>query len=143
MLKFPSCLTGWCQSDSFDIALRNALLAPNPLLAGQASHVFTFLIPSFYFGYVLVRSALREKREGKGYHTTLSNLSIVLSVVLISFGFNSYCKQQFHRQRPAFYFNAQNGTEFANRPEEEFLSFYSGDATAGFTIGKVDKTLSL
>lgn len=63
----------------------------------------------------------------------LTDSLIIILTLLISLGWNSLAKVGAQRQRPCFYYNLENLTEVYDLPSEEFVSFYSGDATIAFS----------
>jgi len=57
-------------------------------------------------------------------------------------GANSIAKISARRQRPSFHFGRASETEAAGHPDEEFVSFYSGDTTWAFSIAASASTLA-
>jgi hypothetical protein len=62
---------------------------------------------------------------------------LVLDTALVALGINSLAKIGARRQRPCFHYGLQNESEVgllsqAGQAHEEFLSFFSGDATIAF-----------
>jgi membrane-associated phospholipid phosphatase len=125
-----NCSTnGWCATNAFDEAMTTALLAPNPKAAAFASHVFTMgLCPALA---IFSACAPLCMTGGEKAHAAQDFL-IFISLVGFAIGLDSAAKIGAKRQRPCFHYGRQSETEAWNMPNEEFVSFFSGDATLGF-----------
>ena len=116
----------------------NVFALNKPKTAGLVSHVFTIgLTPAAAFtGSIL--GAVQAKHGGYA----ASDAAIIVNAFMLSTGFNSIAKVSGKRQRPAFYYDRQHLTEAAHHPDEEFISFYSGDTTWAFTLAATGTTLA-
>jgi membrane-associated phospholipid phosphatase len=126
--------------------MRDILVAPegSRKVAGLISHAFTFGFPLVLLVLHILYPLWYPNRDGlKVRRHAGEDLIISLTVISISLCFNSLAKLGAHRQRPSFHYNQQNLTEFSSKPQEEFLSFYSGDSTGGYTLAAVSSILSL
>jgi membrane-associated phospholipid phosphatase len=129
---------GWCQIDEFDKRITNSICFPTHysidfLTVGTISHLINFFIsPSaaIIAGMYPVFYKLKESK-----YNSLQDASIIVSTNLFNYGINEIVKLSSLRQRPCFYYDAVEGTEGAEYASytEEFVSFYSGDATAAFS----------
>jgi len=134
----PTCADAWCETNGFDVALNEALVWANPRAAAVTSHSFTLgLTPVAAFGSVIVSAV------GANHDTyAIQDSVIVLDAFFVATGANSIAKITARRQRPAFTYGREDETEAANHPDEEFLSFYSGDTTWAFSIAASASTLA-
>jgi len=127
-----TCADAWCTTDGLDTAL-SAALAPRGggvdlKAAALASHVLNFGVSPL----LAVSSALAPPPPHQlvpRRRQALQDAAIVLVCVLGAIGANSVAKVGARRQRPCFHYGRQGETEAAGRPAEQWVSFYSGDAT--------------
>ncbi len=124
-----SCATnGWCKSDAFDETIALALIAPNPKAAALISHIINFAIcPLLALVSTLLPLYNKQEHRDHAFHDTL----MLCAVTLIALGINQTAKIGAKRQRPCFYYGDESITEFDNGNSQEYLSFFSGDATLG------------
>jgi membrane-associated phospholipid phosphatase len=121
---------GRCATNGFDVALTKILASSSPKAAGYISHGFTFgLSPILAFGSAL--SPLCTK-DGQRFSHALQDSVVIVSSALTALGITTASKSGVKRQRPCFHYGKQGETEAANFPNEEWLSFFSGDATIAF-----------
>jgi len=131
-----TCADAWCDTNDFDVAISEALLASNPHAAATASHVFTIVLtPTFVFGGAIFGSTIADN-----WTYALQDIVIMLNAFSLSTGFNSIAKVGAKRQRPAYHYGREKHTE--GSPKEEFVSFYSGDTTWAFTLAASGTTLA-
>jgi len=137
-LEDPTCADAWCETNGFDVALNEALVWSNPRAAATTSHTFTIgLTPVAAFGSLVVSAV------GADHGTyAIQDSVIVLDAFLVATGANSIAKISARRQRPAFHYGREDETEAADHPDEEFVSFYSGDTTWAFSIAASASTLA-
>ena len=133
---------GWCKTNSFDVALTKIFRAKHPKLPGFLSHIFTMGV-SPLIAFVSALSSTfylcckNKKVHSFGFvseapqHAGQDSL-IILSCLLFALGLNSFAKIGFKRQRPCYEYNLQNITEAGLGFNEQYLSFFSGDATIAF-----------
>jgi membrane-associated phospholipid phosphatase len=132
------CDDAWCETNGFDVALNEALVWSNPRAAATTSHTFTLgLTPVAAFGGLIVSAVAAD-------HGTyaIQDSVIVLDAFLVATGANSIAKISARRQRPSFHYGRESETEAADHPDEEFVSFYSGDTTWAFSIAASASTLA-
>jgi membrane-associated phospholipid phosphatase len=133
-----ACDDAWCETNGFDVALNEALVWANPRAAAVTSHTFTLgLTPVAAFGSLIVSAT----SAGHGTYAIQDSV-IVLDAFLVATGANSIAKITTRRQRPAFHYGRESETEAASHPDEEFVSFYSGDTTWAFSIAASASTLA-
>jgi len=133
-----TCADAWCEVGGFDTAMRDLLRAGNPKPVGTVSHVFTVgLVPAVGAAALIVPAAI-EGEAGEG----VADAVIMVNAFLVATGPNSIAKVTARRQRPAFHFGVEDQTEAAGHPDEEFVSFYSGDTTWAFALASSSTTLS-
>jgi membrane-associated phospholipid phosphatase len=134
-----ACTEAWCEPTGFDVAMNELLVWSNPRAAATTSHIFTIgLTPVASFGS-LIASAASAKHGSYAVQDSI----IVLDAFLVATGANSVAKISARRQRPAFHYGREADTEAADHPDEEFVSFYSGDTTWAFAIASSASTLAV
>jgi hypothetical protein len=134
----------WCATNGFDVFFTKLLVAPDPRAADYASHAFTFGVsPILAFSSALYPLCFQRAHPDKGKVAGQDSL-LVLGSALVALGINSWAKRQFKRQRPCFYYGDEGETEASTMPNEQFVSFFSGDTTIGVVtcvVGLVLATL--
>jgi membrane-associated phospholipid phosphatase len=133
---------GWCQTNYFDVTLTKLFRAKHPKVPGLISHVFTMgFSPVIAFVGALSSTfylcCKKKKLHSFGFVSEApqhagQDCLIILSCLLFALGLNSFAKIGAKRQRPCFEYNLQNITEASLGRNEQYLSFFSGDATAAF-----------
>lgn len=130
-----NCTTGaYCTTNPFDVAMTKLLVAPKPLVrsVGYGSHVLTMVIsPLLALGSAIVHTSDPIIHAAQ-------DVGITVAVALISLGINTVFKCVVRRQRPCFDDGMQSETEAAAHPNEQYVSFFSGDTTVAFvtfTVG--------
>ena len=111
----------WCATNPFDVAMNEFFRADDAKAAGFISHLFTMGASTIFALYLVLRPSTRSFQQ----------VCIIVSSLLLSIGLNSLAKFGARRQRPCFHYHRQSQSEAWNSPGEQFVSFYSGDATIG------------
>jgi hypothetical protein len=121
----------WCKTDGFDQAFSCGAdgCAYNAHAAGTISHVFTMgLSPIIALGSALAplcnKGSSVSPLSRKG---AWQDFLIILGCLFVALGMSGLAKIGAKRQRPCFYYGRQAETEAATLPEEEFVSFFSGE----------------
>jgi membrane-associated phospholipid phosphatase len=130
----------WCEPPGFDVSMRNALVLgkDSRIAAAAVSHVLALgVIPAGAFATLLFPAL----SEGKGSYAG-QDAWIMLNTVLLTAGITDGTKKLVGRIRPAFYYDEQNETEWADNPTERNLSFYSGDTAWAFGLASSASTLA-
>jgi hypothetical protein len=117
--------SGWCDPNALDVAVTDAVVVA-PKATGLLSHAFTFVASPA----VGISSMVRLRSRG----TLAPDLAIYSGTQLVSFGLNSMSKKFSRRQRPCYHFGRQNETEAVILRGQEWVSFYSGDTSCGFSL---------
>jgi hypothetical protein len=121
----------WCKSDPFDIWFQGWMHTTKAAYAiAMFSHLLNFVVAPIFCSFIVGRICNCWPCYGFCQNQTKLWL-ILLSAQLFEFGFIAFTKSTAHRQRPCFYYGREANTEAATTPNEEFLSFYSGDASVG------------
>ena len=131
-----SCQTNaWCQVNGFDVEITKLLIGSHSRVAGYVSHIFTFVFsPALAIYSVLLPMCAKPQQR----HVLIrahagQDFLILLSSILLSLALCGIAKNTFLRQRPCFYYHDQAQTEVGTgHLDEEYKSFFSGDATAAF-----------
>ncbi len=148
-----SCATnGWCESDGFDEFITRALVAPNPKAAGIVSHVFTMgfcplIALMSAISVIFIHRGDSNTDRGRGrlqsaVGTAVQDCLILLAIFLINIAITDFAKYTAKRERPCFYYNRQSETEAANSPNQQFVSFFSGDTSIAWVFSVGGVTLS-
>ena len=133
-----TCADAWCEPPGIDRAFNRWTALSQPRAAGHVSHVFTIgFTPVVAIGGAVWGAA----RYGKAGYAAADTV-IMLNAFMISTGINSLAKVGARRQRPAHHFDREDRTEAAEHPDEEFLSFYSGDTTWAWTLAGAGTSLA-
>ena len=121
-----SCSTnGWCTSDAFDIFWAKSLVAPNCDAAALWSHIINFCFCPI-IAFLSTFSPFWQR--GDKHHAGQDSVLLV-GTCFFAISVNTMVKIIAKRQRPCFFYGVQAGSEAADKPNEEYLSFFSGDAT--------------
>ena len=131
-----SCQTNaWCQVNDFDVEITKLLVGSHSRVAGYVSHIFTFVLSPVLAMYsaLLPMCAKPHPRHVLIRAHAGQDFLILLSSILLSLALCEIVKNTFLRQRPCFYYHDQAQTEVGTgHLNEEYKSFFSGDATAAF-----------
>ena len=131
-----TCADAWCATDGFDTALTSALAHGDFKAAAMVSHVLNFGVsPLIAVSSIVFFRSMPGSQQQLGSSSAvrrrqvLQDLVILLACVLGAIGLNAFAKTAARRQRPCFHYGRQNETEAEGHPKEQWVSFYSGDAT--------------
>jgi membrane-associated phospholipid phosphatase len=128
----------WCEPNSFDSSVRDALMMGNSRPPAFASHVLSLgVIPLGGFAGLLFPAL----SEGKGSWAA-TDAWIMANAFLLTTALSNGTKKLSKRQRPAFYHGRQKETEAEHWPDEEYLSFFSGDTAWAFVFASSSTTLA-
>lgn len=134
----PKTTCGWCATNGFDRAGHDALVVHDRKAAGFVSHVPSYgLIPLGAVAFAVVAPAL----DGHGDHA-LENGWIIANAALLTLGLTDGTKKLVSRQRPMFHYGTAQATEYATKPSEQNLSFFSGDTSIAFQVAATTTTLA-
>ena len=127
--------SGWCATNDFDVAVTSVLVMA-PKVTGLTSHLFTFVACPFV-ALSSVLAPLRAEGEHQAYMPRAhakQDAVIWISTQLMSAGANTIAKKGFRRQRPCYHFEQENETEAIFLPNQQWVSFYSGDTAMAWSF---------
>lgn len=134
----PAATCRWCETNGFDDAVRNALRASNPRVAGYVSHGFSLgAVPVVAAGGALLPALGDHRLDRAG-----EDVWILANAFILTTGISDGVKRAVGRQRPAFHYGVQGDTEAASHPDEENLSFFSVDTSEAFAVAACGATLA-
>ena len=128
----------WCETNGFDVGVRDALRASDPRTAGHVSHVFAFGAAPL----VAAGGALLPAIQDRALRRAGADLWILANTLVFNIGFNEVFKRAVGRQRPAFHYGVQGETEASDNPNEENRSFFSLDTSFAFSAAACGTTLA-
>lgn len=140
----PRCR--WCDRrdggedhlNGLDAAARRALLWGNPRDAALLSDVGLFVLaPLLTFG--VQAGAARDAGQ---VPATGENLVIVGEALVVAMAVNQVAKLTFGRERPFVHALPEDAKGKASQPSDNNLSFFSGHATATFTLAAASGTVA-
>jgi len=127
----------WCKSNGFDDAFRVSFLSSSPRRPGVASDILVGMVPA------LAAGALMAPAFSSGRHDhAVQNLAIAASATGIAVAMSLVSKDLIARSRPAQYHGVMSKTIAASKPEERFVSFYSGHTASVFAMASSTATLA-
>ncbi len=128
----------WCEPPAFDRALHAPWAADARRTAAMGSHFLSYVaIPSGALAVTALPPALR----GNARHV-YENAAILLECLLFETALTTAVKKVVARRRPAFHYGRAGDTEYGASPEQENVSFFSGDTAAAFALSSGAATLS-
>jgi len=128
----------WCEPPGLDRALHAPWPADARRDAAMVSHLLSYVvIPSG----ALAAGALPPAFSGNARHI-YENAAILLECLLFETALSQGVKKVVARKRPAFYYGRGSATEYGGSPEQENVSFFSGDTAAAFALASGAATLS-
>ncbi len=128
----------WCEPNSFDSSVRDALMMSNSKPPAYASHVLSLgVIPLGGFAGLLFPALSEDKGSWAA-----SDAWIMANAFLLTTALSDGTKKLSKRQRPAFHHGRQAETEAEHWPDEENLSFFSGDTAWAFVFASSSTTLA-
>jgi membrane-associated phospholipid phosphatase len=128
----------WCEPTGFDKSVRSALVAPDPLWVGYASHgVSLGLVPVLAIG-----GSILEARADDQWERAAQDAWIITNAFLLTTALGNTVKKNVARRRPAFYYGVSDETEAVDFQDQQFLSFYSLDTAWAFSVAASGATLA-
>lgn len=128
----------WCDSNAFDRAGHDALVSGSPRTTAAVSHVLSFgVAPLTAVSAVSIAPLLRDQSSD-----VAPNTAMLLNVLMVDIAVTSAVKLNVARKRPAWYYGQQQSSEFSDSPNEENLSFFSGDTSVAFSMAAGGSTIA-
>lgn len=134
----PATQCGWCETNAFDRSVRRGLLIEESRTPAVISDVASMGVsPAVALASVLLPAFSHDRDR-----YALQDSVILLNTFILTTGITAGTKTLADRQRPAFYYDRDSETTFADDPKEQFLSFYSGHTAAAFGLISSATTLA-
>jgi membrane-associated phospholipid phosphatase len=134
----PATSCGWCSTNGFDRSMRRALVMDDARTPATLSHVASLgIAPLIAFSGTIVPAF----SHGRASYA-LEDSIIIFNTFVLTTGIADGTKKLTDRQRPGFHYEREDETEAHALPEEEFLSFYSGDTAWAFSFVSSSATLA-
>lgn len=134
----PATSCGWCNTNGFDRSMRRALVMDDARTPATLSHVASIgIVPLIAFSGTIVPAF----SHGRASYA-LEDSIIIFNTFVLTTGLTVGTKKLADRQRPGFHYDRAEETEAHALPEEEFLSFYSGDTAWAFSFASSSATLA-
>jgi membrane-associated phospholipid phosphatase len=133
----PEHACGWCETNGFDRSVRRALVWNDRQTPALVSHVLSTGVAPVAALAAVWLPALQSRSARESLEDTLIMTSSMVTVMGLVVGTKNIAA----RQRPAFRYGVAHDTEYEHSPDQEFVSFFSGDTAFPFVLVASASTL--